>query len=171
MLALAAVALGTALSRVDQESTASPLPRASSTAPSAAAASPAASPADWRQVLAGLDARRSEAFARGESLALARVYAPGSAPLARDTDALRRLAVSGITAPGLRLEVSEVRAVSAEPERVVLRVVDRLPAHDLIARDGTVREHRAGRGPQAWQIVLVPSSGEWRIAAVDRLAS
>jgi hypothetical protein len=173
----AAVTFGSALSRVDHASTAAPLPGASSPvrSPSPSTAETAGRGPDWRQVLVALDARRSEAFARGESLALARVYAAGSRPLARDTEALRRLVAAGVTAPGLRLEVSQVRPLSVEPRRALLSVVDRLPAHDLIARDGTVREHRPGRGPQAWQITVVPApgrpAGEWRIAAVERVLS
>ncbi|HLZ36581.1 MAG TPA: hypothetical protein VKP64_02230 [Mycobacteriales bacterium] len=165
LLAAAAVVVGTALSRVDRASTASPVPRAPVSTP---LVDPR--PVDWRAVLAGLDTRRTEAFATGESLALARVYAPGSLSLARDTDALRRLVAAGVTVPRLRLEVSEVGVVSAQPARAVLRVVDRLPAHDLVARDGSVREHRPGRGRQAWRITLVAADAEWRISAVEPAA-
>lgn len=137
----------------------------------AAPATPSAPAAtvDWLAVLGGLDARREGALASLDAAALAEVYAAGSPPMALDAATIASLAAAGARARGLRLQVQSVQLVGRTPSRVSLRVVDRLPAYDLVsADDGRVLEHRPGRGPAAWAVDLVPAGGGWRIAAVTR---
>lgn len=135
-----------------------------------AASTPAApaAPVNWPAVLAGLDARRDSAVAGLDAAALAAVYAAGSPPLARDAASIRALAAAGARPSGLRLQVQSVRLVRHTPGRVTLRVVDRLPAYDLVSADGRVFERRPGRGATAWAVDLVPAGDGWRIAAVAR---
>lgn len=134
---------------------------------SAAPSAPAAT-VDWSAVLATLDTRRDAALVNLDTAALAEVYAGGSSPMALDAAAIARLAAARARADGLRLQVESVQLVRRTPGRVTLRVVDRLPAYDVVGADGRVLERRPGRGAAAWLVDLVPAGDGWRIAAVAR---
>ena len=95
------------------------------------------------------------------------MYADGSRPYERDAAALLELAEAGVRAVGLRLVIDEVTALRADEALAVLRVVDRMPAYQLVRSDGSVAEVRAGRGPATWLVTLAGGDGEWRIAAIS----
>lgn len=161
---VAAVLAGRTWAATDRPTGPPPLQVLRSPAPSA----PAAATVDWLAVLAGLDARRDAALVDLDAAALAEVYAAGSTPMALDAASIRSLAAVAAHAQGLRLQVQSVRMVRRTPSRVTLRVVDRLPAYDVVSADGRVLERRPARGPVAWRVELVPARQGWRIAAVTR---
>lgn len=150
----------------------SPGPQAVSRSPGPAAAGTLAAgshpPVNWLSVLTTLDDRRNAALASLDATALANVYAAGSAPLATDTASIRRLAAAGARVQGLRLDVRSVQIFRRTPVGTTLRIVDQLPAYQILYADGRVRERRPGRGPLTWLVELVPAGNGWRIATVTR---
>jgi hypothetical protein len=121
---------------------------------------------DWAAVLGQLDRARSTAFGLGDVALLSTVYAAGSAPLRRDASALLALATAGVRAAGMRLVVDDVSILEAGATRVVLRVVDHMPAYVLLRGDGSVAEQRPGRGAAEWTMTLVDGDQGWRIGAI-----
>ncbi len=121
-------------------------------------------PVDWAAVLAELDTRREEAFARADPTLLDAVYAPGAAPREADAAVLRALGAAGRTATGVRHDVLEVRPGAATAERVELLVTDRLAPATVLGPGGALVERRPGRGPSSYEVVLVPGAEQWRIA-------
>ncbi len=121
---------------------------------------------DWAVVLGQLDSARSTAFGLGDVALLSTVYAAESAPLRRDASALLALATAGVRAVGMRLVIDDVSITVTDSEHVVLRVVDHLPAYELLRSDGSVVEHRAGRGTAEWMVTLVGGDQGWRIGAI-----
>jgi hypothetical protein len=127
----------------------------------------AAAPAQpYADVLRDLDAQRAAAFATGEPEALTRVYQAGTEALSRDTQVLSSFAARGQRVAGLRHELVSVTALEASGDRVVLRVVDRMPAFRVESAEGDVVERHAGRAEQTWRVDLVRTGGGWRIAAL-----
>jgi hypothetical protein len=120
----------------------------------------------WHDVVRRLDERRDRAFLVGDVAALQQVYAPDSKPLAVDVAALRSLASRDLHARGLRLVLVAVTAVSVQPHRATLHVVDRLPAYDVVDNSGRVAAHRTERGPRGWRIELTRAGPDWLIAAI-----
>jgi len=150
-----------------------PGPQAVSRSPGPAAAGTLAAagshpPVNWLSVLTTLDDRRNAALASLDPTALADVYVAGSAPLATDTASIRRLAAAGARVQGLRLDVRSVQIFRRTPVGTTLRIVDQLPAYQILYADGRVRERRPGRGPLTWLVELVPAGDGWRIAAMTR---
>lgn len=138
--------------------------------PSSALPVPAATDASisWPEVLAGLDERRSTAFANGSADLLTEVYAAGSAPLARDAAALAELTDRGLRAVGLRLHIDDVSVVSANAESATLRVVDRLAPYRLVDSADAAVATEPGRGPVAWLVTVTPAEGGWHISEIAR---
>ncbi len=56
--------------------------------------------------------------------------------------------------------------VSATSERAVVRVVDALPAYDVVDAQGVVVAHARRRLPRAFRLTLLRRDGRWVIAAV-----
>jgi hypothetical protein len=132
-------------------------------------ADPERADTDWAAVLRRLDQRRSAAFARGDVEALDRIYVSGSAALRRDAATLGALVRRGLTASRLRMDVRAAVLRSTTGGRVVLEVVDRMPAYDLVDRAARVVGTQPGRGDRTWTVTLVAEAGargEWRIAAI-----
>lgn len=136
-------------------------------APAAEPASPttASGPGRWRRVLGRLDDRRTRALRDANPSALAAVYAPGSAVLARDRATLGAYQRRGLRLRGAELALLEVRVLGREPGRVRLHVVDRL--------GGTSAVTPAGRGlplprDRATErvVTLVRTAAGWRVASV-----
>jgi eukaryotic-like serine/threonine-protein kinase len=125
--------------------------------------------ADWADVIRGLDQRRASVFGRGDAAGLRAVYLHGSPALREDTADLNQLAAAELRTRGLRLVVSSVTVREAAPGRVSLKVVDRMPAYDVVDAAGRVVRQVPGRGDRPWIVTLVPATdavGEWRIAAI-----
>ncbi len=169
---VAAVVVGRVWAAADRPAGPAPLQPARTAPPTTALGTtgpPTASAAiDWSAVLATLDQRRDAAMVNLDAAALADVYAAGSGPLAVDTASIRQLAAEGARAEGLRLEIRSVQLVRRTATGVTLRVVDRLPAYEIVDAGGRVLERRPGRGPVTWLVDLVPAGDGWRIAAVAR---
>ncbi len=125
----------------------------------------------WAPVVAALDRRRDAGFASLDETALRAVYLPGSPPLRSELAALRRLRSMGVHAEGLDLRVERVVPVSVAARLVVLEVLDRLPAYDLVGADGRRRAHREARAEQRWRLRLVRTGVGWRIEAVTALSA
>ena len=126
----------------------------------------AASAPEWDQVLASLDAARSQAFSSGDVDALASVYATGSPGLAADTALLQGLADRGQTAQGLRHEVRAVQVLESGSNRVRLRVVDTLGAYEILDAAGVLVSRGAARGERPFVVELVRAADGWRLAEV-----
>ena len=121
---------------------------------------------DWVRVLGDLDRLRARAYATGDHALLAAVYAPGSPALARETSRMHQLRGAGLHAERLLPEVDSARLIRREQGRVVLHVVDRLPAHELVDTEGAVRAQRPGRGHRSWQVTVARSGDRWLVADV-----
>ena len=153
---------------------AAPLPAVDSPAPQPVPAAPDPSPAPdpapdpagepWRAVLGQLDRTRQEAFATGDADRLLEVYAPGSAAGSADAEVLLSLTRAGLHARGVQHDVTRIDVTSAGAERVVLRVVDVLTPHELLADNGALVEQRPGRGERSYDLVLTSAGDGWLIA-------
>ena len=94
------------------------------------------------------------------------MYAHGSPALARETSRKHQLRGAGLHAERLLPEVDSARLTRREQGRVVLHVVDRLPAHELVDTEGAVRAQRPGRGHRSWQVTVARSGDRWLVADV-----
>jgi hypothetical protein len=127
--------------------------------------SSAPSKENWFAVISRLDRVRDMAFSNGDEGALRGVYIPGSAALREDLASLRMLTARQAHARGLQLEISSVALLAQSSTTVTLRVVDRLPAYDLVDSAGHVLRHHAARDLQAWRVTLVHEA-DWRIKMI-----
>lgn len=123
-------------------------------------------PTDYAEVLEALDAQRAAAFSTGEVEALRRVYLAGTEVLRADAELLTAYARQGRRVAGLRHELASVSVVEEATARVVLRVVDRMPAVRVVAVDGALLARHAGRAERAWLVELVRVDAGWRIVSV-----
>lgn len=118
----------------------------------------------WLRRLDGLDRVRAGAYARGDPVALRRVYVAHSRALAADTATLRRYLAEGLRVRGMRLDVSGLTVVRHSPRTAVLAVTDRFAGYDVVDAGGSVVRHGPGRGPVRWRITLRNVGGRWLIA-------
>jgi hypothetical protein len=125
---------------------------------------------DWVALITQLDAARDAAFTATDPGALLRTYAEGSRALATESTAVRALATHHVRARGLHFVVQAVAVEARTSSQVTLRVVDRLPAYDIVDMNGHVVVHRPARGSHTWHVVLVHTNVGWRIAAVASTA-
>ncbi len=79
-------------------------------------------------VLRAWDARRSQAFARGDEAALAGLYTPGSRTGAADRAVLRGYRERGLRVIGMRTQVLAATVLRETDRRLVLMVTDVLAA-------------------------------------------
>ena len=121
---------------------------------------------DWLAVMHRLDDSRDAAFANDDVDDLRRVYAPGSRALVSETAALRALTARHLRARGLHLTATSVRVRGGSSAMVMLDVVDRLAAYDIVDVNGRVFSHHTGRGLHTWRIVLTHTRNGWRISAI-----
>lgn len=132
-------------------------------------ANPTHAAVDWPSLLAELDGRRSDAFARADTAPLATVYAPGTRVLADDTADVAALRNAGAVATGVRHEIVDVAPEAITPDRVRLRVVDRMPSyllrHTCQPSDagGEVVRTVPGRGDRTTMVHLTLTGGRWLI--------
>ena len=125
-----------------------------------------ASATDWKAVITRLDAVRDAAFVSGDPRALGHAYAPGSRVLVRELASLRALTSRHLHARGLQLLVMSVHVRSTASGAMVLDVVDRLPAYDIVDTSGRVVRHHSARGLRTWRIQLQQRAGGWRISNI-----
>jgi hypothetical protein len=118
-------------------------------------------------VLTALDVARARAFAAGDPALLDDAVAAGSPAAAADGARLAALAAAGLRVVGVTREI--VSVIPAEPPQphdqaaVWLRVVDRLPAHQVVDAAGTVVEERPARSEAAWLVALADGPEGWRL--------
>lgn len=118
-----------------------------------------------RRVLHRWDARRAQAWAHGDLRDLRALYSSGSAAGRHDVAMLRAWADRGLRVRGLRVQLLAVRVLDRAPDRLLLRVTDRVV-------DG--RAGAPGRGwvplpgdrPTTRRVRLQRTDGRWRVAAV-----
>jgi len=134
-------------------------------------ADPPTDPADaagWTDLLTELYDRRAAAFASADSAPLADVYAPGSALLDRDTGQVQQLAAAGQVLAGFVPRLVRVESAGAAGEgRVVLQLVDELPAYRVVPASGSPQgsvQEIAGRSAAPVRMVLARTPAGWRIS-------
>lgn len=121
--------------------------------------------ARWRAVLAGLDRRRSRAYAGLEPRLLHGIYTPGSEVLRRDRVLLLRYRHRGWRVRGLRMRLVALRVSAERVGHVVLRVTEQAVA-------GTVPGRRTAQGLRAGPVdtrlvtLRRMAGGGWRISRV-----
>ena len=118
--------------------------------------------ARWLPVLERLDSVRAAAYASGDVAMLAEVWAPGER-LRIDSDRLRDLVASGLTAHGVRHRFGTLIVLSESDRRVRLRVLQWLPSGQLLRGGRVVRRLEASR-PAEVLIELVRGSNGWRLS-------
>ena len=111
------------------------------------------------------DAQRSAAYAVGSVRMLRDLYVTGSRAGSADLRLLRAWTQRGLRVEGLRTQVFGLRVVSQRPDRLVVRVTDRLVAGEAVGASARTPLPR----DQADTRVLTlrrGSDGAWRMAAV-----
>jgi hypothetical protein len=144
--------------------------------PLADRSTPPTDDAGWTALLTELYARRVTAFTTASPEALAGVYVPGSPLLDRDTAAVRALAEAGQTVSGFAPEVRRLLGVETTGDRIVLRLVDDLPAYRVVVGGSTEdpptedrptgtasAQEVAGRGEAEVRIEVQSTAAGWRI--------
>ena len=120
-----------------------------------------------RALLGRWDRARSEAWARGSPGELRRLYVPGSSAGQRDVRLLRRYADRGLQVEGLRVQVLAWSVVARRPDRLVLRVTDRLVGGVAVRSDGSTRARLPADRPTERRLTLVRREGRWLMARVS----
>jgi hypothetical protein len=115
------------------------------------------------ELLARWDARRARAYARGDVAALRALYVAGSAAGARDVTVLRSYLRRGLRVRGLRMQLLAVEVRAHRPERVRLRVTDRVLGATAVGRGWS---HRLPADqPTSRSLILVRVDGAWRVGS------
>lgn len=126
--------------------------------------------ADAVAVLRDWDERRAAAWAAEDPRALRELYAAGSRAAAVDLALLRRWRDAGWRVEDLRSQLLAVSVVRATPERLVLRVVDRVAGGRVVARSGPARTTSLpGTTARTRTLELRRGTTGWRLA-VSRAA-
>ncbi|WP_104524033.1 serine/threonine-protein kinase [Blastococcus atacamensis] len=128
-------------------------------------------PEEWRALVAELYQRRAEAFGPAGPERLSEVYTPGSALLGTDQEHARVLAGAGEALSGFSPVVRDVTVLDASPERAELQLVDRWLDYLVVPAgrpEGPVLRTVPGRSDAPVQVVLVRTTGGWRIDSAVR---
>ncbi len=128
-----------------------------------AARAPAAPPPV--EVLRAWDARRADAWARGDPRRLSSLYTPGSRAGRHDVAMLRAWTARGLVVHGLRTQLLSVRERAHSPTTWTLRVTDRLVGGVAVGRGLRRPLPRDEASTRTVRLRLV--EGEWRVAAVQ----
>ena len=128
---------------------------------------PVAVPTDLpaAEVLRSWDAQRAAAYAAGSVRMLRDLYVAGSRAGRADLRLLRAWTGRGLRVEGLRTQVLGLGVVSQRPDRLVLRVTDRLVAGEAVGEAGVTRLPR-DRADTRILTLARGSDGAWRVAAV-----
>ena len=84
----------------------------------------------------------------------------------RDVRLLRRYADRGLRVEGLRTQVLAWSVVARRPDRLVLRVTDRLVGGVAVRSDGSTRARLPADRPTERRLTLVRREGRWLMARV-----
>lgn len=120
---------------------------------------------DALQVLAAWDRRRAAAWAGGDAVALAGLYAPGSAAGRADVAMLERWVDRGLRVTGLRMQVLGVDVRRAAADRLDLVVTDRLAGG--VAVGGATEVPLPRDGWSTRRVVLERAAAGWVVADVS----
>jgi hypothetical protein len=120
------------------------------------------------ELLARWDARRGRAYARGDVAALRALYVAGSAAAARDVGVLRSYLARGLRVRGLRMQLLAVEVREHRPDRIRLRVTDRVLGARAVSR-GWSHPLPADQ-PTSRAVTLVRVDGAWRMRGVSGAA-
>lgn len=126
----------------------------------------------WAAVVSDLDERRDRAVGHVDPAGVADVDERGSPAADADMTLVDQLQSAGAHAEHLAHTVRSVSLVGAEPTAVTLRVVDAMPAYELVAAaDGAVLVRRPARPHAGWLVHVVrqhPGADGWRFRLVER---
>jgi hypothetical protein len=111
------------------------------------------------------DAQRAAAYAAGSMRMLRDLYVPGSRAGRADVRLLRAWTARGLRPEGLRTQVLGLQVVSQHPDRLVLRVTDRLAAGEAVGRAGRTPLPR-DRADTRLLTLDRGSDGAWRMGEV-----
>ena len=117
-------------------------------------------------MLARWERARSVAWARGSPGELRRLYLPESSAGQRDVRLLRRYADRGLRVEGLRTQVLAWSVVARQPDRLVLRVTDRLVGGVAVRANGSTRARLPVDRPTERLLTLVRREGRWLMTRV-----
>lgn len=119
-------------------------------------------------VLHAWDARRADAWAAGDPVALARLYTDRSAAGRADIALLQRYAARGLVVRDLRIQVLRARVLTSRPGRVALEVTDRLSSAVAVrAGDGHASRRLPVDSATTRLLVLRRVDGRWLMARVS----
>jgi hypothetical protein len=116
------------------------------------------------RLLRGWDRERSEAYATGSASRLRALYVPGAAVGAADLRVLHGWTRRGLRVSGMRTQVLALSVLDASPDRMRLRLTDRLTGAVARGRGGPVLLPRDRASTR--ELTLVRGGRRWRVAAV-----
>lgn len=120
------------------------------------------------EVLRGWDRRRAQAWSDGDPAALRRLYVAGSAAGRRDVRMLRRYRDRGLRVEGLETQLVRVALVEEEPDRLLLDVVDRVTAAEVVGEG--LRRALPQDQPSRRIVELRRQDGSWLVGEVTDVA-
>lgn len=123
---------------------------------------------DPRGVLRDWDARRAAAWVAEDVDGLAALYTRGSVAGRRDVRLLRRWTSRAARVTRLEPQVLALTAVQVEPDRLVVRVTDRVAVLRAEVRGRAVP---LPRDQVSTRLVVLRRTGAWRVAAVLDVAT
>jgi hypothetical protein len=120
------------------------------------------------RVLAAWDARRADAWARGDAAALRGLYVAGSRAGAADARLLLDYRRRGLRVVGLRMQLLAVEVLHASTREILLRVTDRVAAAEAV---GARTRTRLPRDRPSTRVVSLRrgSDRRWRVESVSDL--
>jgi hypothetical protein len=116
--------------------------------------------------LADWDRRRAAAYADADPGALRRLYSAGSGAVRADLSILRGYLDRGLRVEGLRMQVLDLRVLTARPNRMRLAVTDRVARAVAVAAGSGARWPLPRDRATARVLTLVRAGGEWRVLEV-----
>jgi len=131
------------------------------------AVAPTVASVDWRVVVNRLESMRARAFDADDAGLLRHIYATGSAALAADEAALRRLDSSRLHAEGFAITTLRVVATAQTATSATLSVTDELSSYVLRGAHGETTRIPA-RPALTFVMVLTVDDGDWRISDIHR---
>jgi hypothetical protein len=115
-------------------------------------------------VLHAWDERRSQAWASSDRHALAALYVRRSSAARADVRLLGSYTARGFVVRRIVTQVFGLRVLVTTPDRLVMRVLDRVAGGQVVTPDGTVP--LPSTRPVVRRIVLARVAGAWRVASV-----
>lgn len=128
------------------------------------AARPAPAVEGPREVLAGWDARRAQAWASGDVAALRALYVAGSRSGRADARMLAAYVDRGLTVRGMRTQVLALEVLDASGDVVDVRVTDRVTGAEAV--DGTTAIPLPDDRPSTRRVLLRRVGGRWLVDEV-----